>query len=396
MSEEAPPIIHRIPIREIKIVNRRRKVIGNIANMKFSMDQRGLKQPIGVNKVKNGYELIFGLRRLTAATELGWTSINCLLEDDIPELERAELEWIENNDRKDMLWWEKVESLAELFELKKTAHKGDRPSRFSRAHYTQRDLSREMESLSEAQISQDLDLARAMQDNPGIREASSRREALRLLRRHKTGTPIDGEPLLIKYKERFLLGAMAEALERTPDSSVALVITDLTGLAFTNSDIQQIYDKLSAVGQGFIFIDMDHQIDLFSGFLDSKIHYQRNPYIWHVKGSDSYKTYIWFGKASGAKPPSGIKLHTTFPMEKAPLHELEKPKSLLFRLITNSTQQNQTVFDPRSFSLNLTRVCVEQNRFPISYCPERVLHEQCLLREEMHQKALRKLGDRSC
>lgn len=87
-----------IPISQIKIKKRVRKDLGNLEDLKESLKLYGLMNPITVNK---RYELIAGERRLQAAKQLGWTTINVNVIDNLTEIEQLEMELEENNQRKE-------------------------------------------------------------------------------------------------------------------------------------------------------------------------------------------------------------------------------------------------------------------------------------------------------
>ena len=87
-----------IAIKDIKIKKRVRKDLGDLENLKDSLRTYGLLNPITLN---SRYELIAGERRLTAATQLGWTNIQANIVDNLTEVEQLEMEIEENNQRKE-------------------------------------------------------------------------------------------------------------------------------------------------------------------------------------------------------------------------------------------------------------------------------------------------------
>lgn len=87
-----------VPIKDIKIKKRVRQDLGNLEDLKDSLRTYGLLNPITINR---NYELIAGERRLQAATQLGWTSIQANIIDNLTELEQLEMEIEENNQRKE-------------------------------------------------------------------------------------------------------------------------------------------------------------------------------------------------------------------------------------------------------------------------------------------------------
>ena len=86
-----------VQIKDIKIKKRVRKDLGNLEDLKDSLRTYGLLNPITLN---SKYELIAGERRLQAATQLGWTSIQANIIDNISEGDQREMEIEENNQRK--------------------------------------------------------------------------------------------------------------------------------------------------------------------------------------------------------------------------------------------------------------------------------------------------------
>ena len=87
-----------VAIKDIKIKKRVRKDLGDLENLKDSLRNYGLLNPITLN---SRYELIAGERRLTAATQLGWTNIQANIVDNLTEVEQLEMEIEENNQRKE-------------------------------------------------------------------------------------------------------------------------------------------------------------------------------------------------------------------------------------------------------------------------------------------------------
>ena len=85
-----------IPNKDIKIKRRVRKDLGDLSALKESLKLYGLMNPITLNKK---YELIAGERRLQAAKQLGWTTINANIIDNLSEIEQLEMELEENTQR---------------------------------------------------------------------------------------------------------------------------------------------------------------------------------------------------------------------------------------------------------------------------------------------------------
>ena len=104
-----------VQIKDIKIRKRVRKDLGNLEDLKDSLRTYGLMNPITLN---SKYELIAGERRLQAATQLGWTSINANILDNISEVDQLEMEIEENNQRKEFTDAELMEGYKRLQRLR--------------------------------------------------------------------------------------------------------------------------------------------------------------------------------------------------------------------------------------------------------------------------------------
>ncbi len=104
-----------VQIKDIKIKKRVRKDLGNLEDLKDSLRTYGLLNPITLN---SKYELIAGERRLQAATQLGWTSIQANIIDNISEVDQLEMEIEENNQRKEFTDDELYEGYKRLEKLR--------------------------------------------------------------------------------------------------------------------------------------------------------------------------------------------------------------------------------------------------------------------------------------
>lgn len=105
----------KIAIADIKIGPRQRIDLGDIPALAESMKRLGQIHNIGINEHNI---LIWGRRRLAAATLLGWTDIECVQKSGITDLDEQTLELEEDIKRKDRTWQEETVALAKLFALK--------------------------------------------------------------------------------------------------------------------------------------------------------------------------------------------------------------------------------------------------------------------------------------
>ncbi|AEE17157.1 ParB N-terminal domain-containing protein [Treponema brennaborense] len=105
----------QVNIENIIVHKRVRKDLGNLEPLKDSLKRYGLLNPITIT-TKN--ELIAGQRRLEAAKQLGWTSINAIIIDDIDDVMKLEMELEENTQRSDFSDMELLEGYEQLEKLR--------------------------------------------------------------------------------------------------------------------------------------------------------------------------------------------------------------------------------------------------------------------------------------
>ena len=104
-----------IDIDQIKIKNRVRKDLSDLDNLKDSLKRYGLLNPITLTADSN---LIAGHRRLEAAKQLGWTTINAIVVPIDDEVTKLEMELEENTQRKDFTDAELLEGYKRLEKLR--------------------------------------------------------------------------------------------------------------------------------------------------------------------------------------------------------------------------------------------------------------------------------------
>ncbi|HBG65614.1 MAG TPA: chromosome partitioning protein ParB [Treponema sp.] len=105
-----------VKISDIKVKKRIRKELGDLEPLKDSLRTYGLLNPITLNA---RHELIAGERRLEAAKQIGWESINAIvLEREIPDAVQLEMELEENNQRKEFTDEELLEGYHRLEKMR--------------------------------------------------------------------------------------------------------------------------------------------------------------------------------------------------------------------------------------------------------------------------------------
>ena len=102
-SEKAVPSVPIAAVRPNRYQPRSNFDPEKIEELKISISEKGVIQPIIVNKRADseGYELIAGERRLRAAKELGWAEIPCIVKE-VDDRELLEIALIENLQRENL------------------------------------------------------------------------------------------------------------------------------------------------------------------------------------------------------------------------------------------------------------------------------------------------------
>ena len=104
-----------VDIDKIQVHKRVRKDMGNLDTLKDSMKRYGLLNPITLTR---NYELVAGQRRLEAAKQLGWISIQANLIETEDPVTLLELELEENTQRSDFNDMELLEGYQQLEKLR--------------------------------------------------------------------------------------------------------------------------------------------------------------------------------------------------------------------------------------------------------------------------------------
>ncbi|QEY35190.1 ParB/RepB/Spo0J family partition protein [Caproiciproducens galactitolivorans] len=102
--------IHPNPAQPRKVFSEQ-----ELLELSRSIRTNGLLQPITVRRVKDGYELIAGERRLRACKIAGLTTVGCIINDCSPETS-AVLAMTENLQRQDLQIFEEAEGIRQLIE----------------------------------------------------------------------------------------------------------------------------------------------------------------------------------------------------------------------------------------------------------------------------------------
>lgn len=255
MSKE---YIEDVPVAEVIVgPDRFRTDMGDIEGLAASIASVGLMNPIILN---NDLRLIAGERRLRAHKHLGLTHVKSIIRNH-SEIQHRILEITENIDRKQFTWDEEALATEEMHRML-AAERGE--------DWTQQKTAKES-GLSVGKISTDLNIARAIQDNPDIFEGvKDRKTALARLKNFEIG---EARAELALRKSRSAEGQKAQQMifqgncihliDETPDASIDAIISD----PFYGLDISAV-KKTSDKGGQDIYVD---NIELYKSTMSTII-----------------------------------------------------------------------------------------------------------------------------
>lgn len=366
----------KVPLDKIFIGPRQREDLGDMESLQFSLQQYGLLHPIIVLPLEDGrYKLIAGGRRLQAAINIGWTEINCTLKESLNEVQQKEIELEENLVRQDLDWKEKAKAVADIHRIKAQLYKNSLPGRFALSGWNQKDTANAL-SMSQSALCQEIALSEALVKYPQLAEAKNRSEALRLLRHLEMGGTQTSEQTVSQLRNMLVSFSIAEALAKTENHSVNLVVTDLHGKKL-DTYVPEVLLRTSFTGHCLFFFSLDQLTVLLEQCKLAKVNFNQKPFIWHIKAEDSYSMFLWASPGLG-QPPKQLKEIYSYRRDKG-LHMLTKPYSLYYAIVESCTLKGQFVCDFSAYDTNLAQACNDLQRNCRIYINNQVLHDQLMM-----------------
>jgi ParB family chromosome partitioning protein len=124
-----------------------RKTVGDITELKLSIEEKGILEPLLVRPNKNRFEVVVGSRRFEAAKALGLRKIPGIIKP-MSDTEALSLSLVENIQRSDLELEEEAEGVLRLMKLD--------PKRFANAKSVARELGRSESAVRELLDAYDL------------------------------------------------------------------------------------------------------------------------------------------------------------------------------------------------------------------------------------------------
>jgi ParB/RepB/Spo0J family partition protein len=188
--------VEDVALDKIVVEGRTREDLGPLSELVQSIKDKGVLQPITIT---HDFRLIFGLRRYEASKQAGLKSIPAIRRKFEGDLDEAEVELIENINRKDFTWVERARLEKRIFEYKSAKD----------PNWSQRKQAQEMEE-SRGSIGRRLQLAEALEIVPELAECKTEDEAWKSLSRAK-------EDVVIQALKKKAEGKYAEAAKFASD-----------------------------------------------------------------------------------------------------------------------------------------------------------------------------------
>lgn len=206
-----------------------------------SIEQQGLHHPLLVVSLphlklslggERQYKLIAGKKRLLALKQLGTKEAPVkIYPSSLTSDQQFEITLHENLRRHNLPWFEQAEMALQLHNLKLklngTTARTHGGSRKEKSPWTQEDTAREL-GISTGQLSEDLNLARAVMANPSLSRVKDRETAMKLIRVQSRRQENEAFALIPSDFEmnQVFLGDSLEVLKQIPSNTFDACITD--------------------------------------------------------------------------------------------------------------------------------------------------------------------------
>lgn len=385
---------------------RQKELQDNIDGISDSLKELGLSHPIIVRPNGEGYILVSGEKRIRAAQKLEWKDIEAEVRH-VTEIQGKIIQTHENLKRYNLPWWEAALLVEALHKFRQQEH-GDsqigRPKKGEeKSGWGIRDTAREL-GLALGPVAEDLQLARAVQFDPSLRNIKDKKTAVRLVkiaaRRHEAEEEA-GLSADIEVNQAYF-GDSASILSQFPPGSVDHCITDPPWINFFEEELtldkrtlpvfKEIYRVLRLQGFLYLFCGLDDysyycgydrrtdkgEIAHTAGELE-KIGFRvsKTPLIWHkthtlsrrgVKSWEYDRNFEFIIIATKGNPAltapvalSGVKsfqaVHT-----RHLIHPNEKPIDLIKDIIKDCSYEGNIILDPFGGSFVVGQAAKELKR----------------------------------
>lgn len=347
-----------------------------------SIKERGLFHNIIVRSVnKDGdvvYQVVAGQRRKLALEKLEWAVCDAEVLEDADDDKAREINLHENLKRDNLEWWQEILLTKEFHELRQAQHGGKTKRggpKPDEKGWTIRDTAEALKK-SIGSVSMDLNLARHVAANPGLRAVKDKRTATKLIRsevqriteQEEAGAYVP-EGLVL---DDVLCGDSSIVLAHLPDQSFDACITDPPWMHFQNRRelekderthlvFKEVFRVLKYNSLMYMFVGKE-DYDFYEDYLPKLgFDISKTPLFWikensmtriGVKAWEYGRNFEFILLAAKGSPvlKTSTQKPATFSFPVVPtahlVHPNEKPVPLIQNIIKDCTFENQSILDP--------------------------------------------------
>jgi site-specific DNA-methyltransferase (adenine-specific) len=370
-----------------------------------SIRTTGLIEPVIIDA--NLY-LVAGERRIRACQLLGWSEVRVDYYESLDEWKQKVAELDENLHRSALSYPEELKAKKLLHSMYVEKYGEPKPGRSGDGTGWKVKDTAERLGISVGSVSEDLQLAEALEKNPDLGKLKSKVAAKNAFKRD------------LELKGRTLLAALTKKSKATtptdqdgnyaldiqlikadclsyiptmPDNSIASLITDPpwqvefdskfgsdpdTGLSLTEQMLNEVQPKLQLGALCLLFCATRHLITgrIHQLLLDCGYNVFDSIFIWYKPGnahsshpyqkpSNDYEPIVFFSKGPArqmTRPSYAVLMHQNHGHK---AHPAQKPIVLYEDLIERVTSPEELIFDPFVGSGNLLLAAINKNRSAI-------------------------------
>jgi DNA modification methylase len=231
-----------VSIEKITFGERFRDDYGDLDTLAASLKKEGIIQPLAVRSCVGDeeYILLAGGRRYKACLQAGISEIPVrVYPDTLSDMEMRSIELMENVARKDLSWQEATNLNKEIHILQQQIYGKKISTNPDAAGVSMRDTAALL-GISSGGLSDDIKLAKAMEAFPSIKEAKTKSDAMKMVKKlgeellrselakrikdKQTNTP--SEKLRSDLMNNYILKDFFNGVAKVPDNSVDIVELD--------------------------------------------------------------------------------------------------------------------------------------------------------------------------
>ncbi len=230
LKERRNDDLAHVPLASIIVGERFREDFGDIEELKDSIREKGIIQPITLD---TNLKLLAGGRRYRAASELGLQTIPAIIRKFVDEVDSLEIELIENLHRKDFTWVEKAKLTAKIDALFREKNNGNWSIR----------KTAEVSDSSKSTVAREIELARAIEALPELAEFKTADEAMKVLKKMEESAVV--AELHARQKRR--LSDEGQADPKIVGSQLEAGIRTIVKLANKNYIISDVFSGMAGL-----------------------------------------------------------------------------------------------------------------------------------------------------